>query len=116
MDNDWKHSPVRIPTALFKTDVLGTADKLPVTVRLTPHPENHSGPNCACFSGPARPGSARPEGSVTSDQTDTCYEATCSRPLNQCLPHQEATSKAPSQQSHPRLPLHHEWDFSAVFL
>lgn len=47
MDNEWKHSPVRIPTALFETDVLETTDKLPFPGRHITHSHSHSGPNCA---------------------------------------------------------------------
>ena len=50
MDNDWKHFPVGISTALFETDVLETTDKLPVTVRDSC---NHSGPSCAGFLAPS---------------------------------------------------------------
>ena len=74
MGNDWKRSPVGISTALFETDVLETTDKLPVTVR---HSHDHSGPNY-----PALPRPARPQVTVRSGQTDTCYLATFSpRPL-----------------------------------
>ena len=45
MDNEWKHSPVGIPTTLLETDVLETTDKLPVTVRQITHAYSQSGPN-----------------------------------------------------------------------
>lgn len=49
MDNEWKHSPVGISTALSEADVLETTDKPPVTLRPITHASSQLGPNHEVF-------------------------------------------------------------------
>lgn len=83
MDNDWKHSPVGISTALFETDVLETTDKLPVTVR---NSHNHSGPSCAGFPTPSSTTICKTLGSVRSARYLLCSNVFSISPLTNTFP------------------------------
>lgn len=107
MDNDWKQSPVGISTALFETDVLETTDTLSLGGR------SHSrGQTVQCCT---RQLSHYLQGlSYLLDQirqTLAIEQLFLHVPLNPHLPQQEATSKAPSQQSHSHLLQHPECGF-----